>query len=402
MTHDDMCWREAAVETVLELRAAALLENGTETVSLDELTGRVLARRIVADHDVPAHDRATMDGYAFDASDEFPLQVVGDEVYPEDEPPSITPGEAVEIATGAALPPTANAVLKREEATVTDGELTGTEVEPGTYAYERGSNVAAGETLFEAGETLSAKDAILLGDIGRDAVSVRERFDVGVLATGTEIHEGRQSDLDSNMLAALVRSWGHDATYEGTVPDEYDRVESAVASLVDDHDVVVTTGGTSVGHKDHVVRALAELGEVHFHRVRVRPGKPIAVATVPDADATVFAIPGKPLGAHTIATLVMRPFFTGDTTLPTVDTTVASTVELGPEGFEYAVPVTLTDGTATPYGQSGSGLEVYDRQFDPSVLSSTTRATRADGFVLTREALEAGETVSVVPYPSIE
>jgi molybdopterin molybdotransferase len=202
------------------------------------------------------------------------------------------------------------------------------------------------------------------------------------------------------MLTGLVRAWGHEATYEGTVPDEDERVEDAIADLADRHDVVLTTGGTSVGHKDYVIRALNDLGEVQFHRVRVRPGKPIALASLPDAVA--FAIPGKPLGAHTITTLVARPFFTGETALPTVEATFARDLAMGPEGFEYVVPVTLDDGEATPLGHVDSPLSVYEDVFDPSVLSSSTRATRAEGFVITEDALTAGERVAVATYPAVE
>ncbi|RQH02489.1 molybdopterin molybdotransferase MoeA [Natrarchaeobius oligotrophus] len=404
--HDDMRWRSEATKLVLERRSIVLENHGTESVSLDEIGGRTLAEPIVAERDVPAHDRATMDGYAFDATDDYPLALVDEEVFPEDEPPSIEAGEAVAIATGAPLPPEANAVLKREESSVEDGLLRGTELEPGTYTYERGSNLSAGETLFERGERLSSKDAILLGDLGRETVPVHERFSTGLLATGTEIHEGRIADLDSDMLAGLIRSWGHEATYEGSVPDDYDRVESAIDRLASEYDVVLTTGGTSVGHKDHVVRALDSLGEVSFHRVRIRPGKPIAMATMPDHDAVAFAIPGKPIGAHTISTFVMRPFFTGETALSTVEATMTHDIELGPEGFEYVIPVLLEedDGgyAATGLGHADSPLSVYDRQFDPSVLSSSTRASSADGVVVTRSALEEGTAVSVVPYPVLE
>jgi len=400
--HEDMVWREDAVGTVLETRQSILADHGTETIGIDALPGRVLAEGIVAEGDLPAHDHATMDGYAFDATDGYPLSLVDVEIFPEDDPPSIGGGEAVEIATGAPLPPEANAVLKREEASVEDGQLSGTLLEPGTYTYERGSNVAEGEVLFEAGERVSPKDALLLGDLGYETVSVAERFSVAVLATGTEIHEGRQRDLDSPMLAGLANAWGHDPTYEGTVPDEYDRVRTRIADLAADHDVVLTTGGTSVGHKDYVVRALSDLGEVHFHRVRLRPGKPIALATLPEQDAVVFAIPGKPIGAHAITALVARPFFTGPTHLPVVGADLGQEVTLGPDGFEYVIPVSLENGAATPLGHADSPLSVYDRQFDPSVLSSSTRASRADGFVLTTEDLQQGSTVDVVPYPVVE
>lgn len=398
--YDEMLWRENAVNRVLSLRAAVLSDQPTETVGLDAVAGRVTAESITANRDVPDSDYATMDGYALDAADGYPLTVVSDETFPEDEGAALDVGETVRIATGAPLPERANAVLKREEASVEDGELTGPALEPGTDVYERGSNVARGEELFTTGELLSPKDSILLGDLHHEDVRVRERFSTAVLATGTEIHEGERQDLDSNMLTGLVRAWGHEATDEGSVPDESDRVRDRLAGLVAEYDVVLTSGGTSVGKKDYVVRALADLGEVLFHQVRVRPGKPVAVAQ--SDEGVFFAIPGKPVGAHTVASTVARPFFTGSGLLPTEAATVTADVELGPEGFEYAIPVVRDGRKAVPLGHISSELPVYETTFDPSVLSSSTRVTRADGLVLTRSALSAGETVSVVPYPVLE
>jgi molybdopterin molybdotransferase len=98
----------------------------------------------------------------------------------------------------------------------------------------------------------------------------------------------------------------------------------------------------------------------------------------------------------------MGPFFTGDDSLPTVSAEATSGVDLPEADFEYAVPVVLEDGDAVPLGQTGSGLSVYEDTFDPSVLSSSTRATRADGFVMTESGFDAGETVAVVPYDAVE
>jgi molybdopterin molybdotransferase len=401
--HGDIISRPESVELVLSLRSQALEAQSAERVPLTEaFEGHVLVDSLVAESDVPAHSHSTMDGFAFDATEPYPFEVIDGEVFPEDDPPSLEANETVRVATGAPIPEKANAVLKIEEATVQDETLRGSNIDPGTYVYERSSNVAAGETLFEAGERLSAKDAILLRELGYDSVSIAKRFDVGLLATGTEIHEGRTADLDSPMLASLVRSWNHEVAYEGSVPDEYDRVEDAIATIAAERDVVITTGGTSVGKKDHVIRALRSLGDVRFHRVRVRPGKPIAATTIPDYDTVVFAVPGKPVGAHIIATLVLRPFFTGETSLPQVIATASNGVDVPTEGFEYAVPVTLDDGVAEPLGQENSPLSVYDGTFDPSVLSSSTRATRADGFVLTESGFETEEPVSVVPYTATE
>lgn len=401
MNLDEPIDRENAVEQLLELRRRVLHEQPVEQVPLDRIAGRVLAEDIVADTDEPPEDRATMDGFAFAAEDDYPLAVRG-EVFAEDEPPVLERGEAVRIATGAQLPERADVVLKREEATVEGGELTGPTITRGTYVYERGSNVSRGETLLSAGERLSPKDSLFLGDLGRDTVVVRDRFAVGLLATGTEIHEDRSRDLDSDMLSGLVRAWGHEATQEGSVPDEYNQVRDRISDLAVEYDVVVTTGGTSVGDKDYVVRALEDLGEVMFHRVALRPGKPIAVVEL--SDAVAIAVPGKPVGAHTVVSLVARMFFTGETTLPTVPARLSRSIGVDDNDldFEYAVPVTLSDGEAIPLGHEDSALSIYRDTFDPSVLSSSTRASRADGFVLTQESITAGSAVAMVPYPAVE
>lgn len=399
---DALLDRADAVDRVLELRAGALDECPTEAIPLEAVAGRTLAEDIVAEADAPPFDFATMDGFALDATESYPLNVVDHEVYPEDDPPTLGQGEAVQVATGAPLPERANAVLRLEDATLEDGRLTGEPLEPGTYTYGRGSNVRAGERLFDAGEVLSPKDAILLGDLGRDTVSVYARFEAALLATGTEIHEGRSTDLDSPMLASLLRSWGAEAGYAGSVPDDPDRVRRRIDDLADDHDVVITTGGTSVGRKDYVLQALDELGTVHFHGVALRPGKPIAVATLADRSATAIAIPGKPIGAHTVATLVARAFFCDADPLPSVRAALARSVGIEDPAFEYAVPVSLDGDEAFPLGHVDSPLSIYEGAFDASVLSSSTRASRADGFVLTRAPLDAGEAVDVVPYAAIE
>ncbi len=301
--HPDLVERSVACGHVLDLREDALRDHPRVAVAVDEISNATLATDIEAAEDQPAESHATMDGFAFDAADAYPYEVVDREVFPEDEPGSLEAGQAVRIATGAPLPAGANAVLKREEATLEDGELTGPSISPGTYVYERGSNVEAGELLYEDGERLAPRDAILLRDLGYDTVDVYERFSVGILATGTEIHEGRHRDLDSPMLSALV----------------------------------------------------------------------------------------------------MRPFFTGDTgEHPTVDARVTCDLDIGAEGFEYVVPVELTDDRATPLGHESSSLTVYDDVFDPSVLSSSTRAIRADGFFVTESGVEEGERVDVVPYPVVE
>ena len=400
--HPDLVSRNDAVDRVLSLRNAFLAERDIITVSLDNISGYVLAEDIIATSDNPPHSYATMDGYAFDATQEYPFTIVDRSVFPEDEPDPIAPDEAIPISTGAPLPPGANAVLKREDATVAEGTLSGISLAPGNYTYEQGSNIQKGERLFQAGERLSPKDALLLGDLGYDTISVYQPFSVALLATGTEIHEGRMRDLDSPMLAGLIRSWGHTVTFEGTVPDDEQTVTDRIDELASTYDVVVTTGGTSVGKKDYVLNALSSLGSIDFHRVTIRPGKPIAFATLAEHDSVGIAIPGKPVGAHIVTILVARPFFCGPAALPTISATMERRIDLGTSGFEYVIPVTLEADTAMPLGHVDSSLSVYQETFNPSVLSSSTRASRADGFVITESPIDEGEAVEVTPYIALE
>lgn len=396
----DLVPRKEAVRRVLQARIGAIDRQDVESIAPGTgIRGRILADDIVAEEAIPAHDMATMDGFAVRAPVQYPVEVI-DDVYPEDEPPSIKEGEAVRIATGAPLPERANAVLRSEDATVEDRLLRGPDIRPGTFTYRRGTNVQAGETLFGAGETLRAADAVLLADLGIELVDVYTPYSVGVLATGSEIHEDPAADFDSKMLLELLRGWGARPTYEGTVPDSVDAVRSRIEELAKRYDVVITTGGTSVGPKDYVLEALSALGDISFHRVRIRPGKPLALAALPETVA--FAIPGKPVGAYTITNLVVRPFFTGEQPEPTVQATCPVDVGVGDPDFTHAIPVTLVGEQARPMGHSSSPLPIYEDEFDPSVLSSATRASRADGFALRRTDIEAGETITVVPFDGLE
>jgi molybdopterin molybdotransferase len=394
---DDRITRATAVDRLTELLDNCSFE-ATERVTLDDIGGRVLARPVNAPATVPEYDVSTMDGFAFAAADEYPLSVVG-EVFPEDEPSAIDSGEAVAVATGAPLPPAADAVLMREHATVTDGRLSGPRQTPGTNVYPAGATATAGERLFRPGDRLAPRHAALLRDVGVDTVPVRRPLSVGILPTGTEIYEGRQPDRDSEMLSTLVRSWGHLPTIEPAVPDDEHEVRDALSTAAAEYDAAVTTGGTSVGSGDHVVGVLLD-HDVLFRGVSLRPGRPVTAATV---DGTpVFALPGKPIAAHTAATLVVRPFFAGRSRLPTVDATCSVHFDVPAQDVEFAVPVTLDGERATPLGHAASSLNLYEQRFAPGRVASSTRVTLADGIVLTRTHVDAGEQVPVVPYEVVE
>jgi molybdopterin molybdotransferase len=390
--------RSAAVELLRDRMAAVVPEGTAERVPLGSIAGRVAAERVAAPVDVPSTDFATMDGFAFAAGDGYPLEVV-DRAGPADEAPTIGPGEAVRVATGAPLPARADAVLPTEDATLRDDRLAGPAIEPGTNRYPAGATARAGERLFAPGDRLAPRHAAFLRDVGIERVPVRPRPSVGILATGTEIHEGVQPDRDSEALANLIRRWGGDPAVLEPVPDDGTRVCEAIRSAAAAHDLVLTSGGTSVGREDYVDRALAD-HDPAFSAVDLRPGRPTTAAVV---DGTlVCALPGKPLAAHTAAVLLVAPAFAARESEPTVRATAAVDLDLPAPDLEYAIPVDLTDGRADPAGQGSSAGDLYGGTFAPGRVASSTRVTRADGLAVTTEPLVAGEPVAVRPYEVLE
>lgn len=396
--------RRTALDRVSNARDTLLDERPDEHLAPARIAGRVLAEPIVAVADVPPHDRATMDGYAFAATDRYPLRVAGD-VGAEDDPPELRAGEAVRIATGAPLPDRADAVLERERAEIDDegrdgGDddvLSGPPVETGRNVFRRGTTAAADEELFAAGERVSAPDAGLLADIGVTDVPVVERFSVRILGTGTELVENRQPDRDSPMFANLARSWSHDARVVDSVPDDPDAVRDAIEDHATAADVVLTSGGTGGGARDHVRRALADLGDIVVDGIDARPGTHVRVAVLNDHDAVAVALPGKPVAAFLGAATVCRALLTGETAEPTESGRLACDLRLPPRDMEYVVPVERRGDRVVPLGHADSSVPIYGERFSPRILSDCARILRMDGFVRTRTALESGESLRFVP-----
>jgi molybdopterin molybdotransferase len=300
---------------VIELAVArerfreAVAPTGTERLRTRDADGRVLAESVDAARPVPAYDRAAMDGFALraadvaGASDRAPvsLSIVD---------PPVGPGEAARVHTGSELPAGADAVVRVERTTVEDGAVrVETTAAPGGDVAPAGEDVAEGRRLGDAGERLDPATAALAESAGVRAVAVRRRPTVAVRPTGEEVVErdpepGEVVETNGGMVANLVRRWGGDPRPGGIVDDDRAALREAVAGATD-ADLVVTTGGSSVGERDLVPEVLAELGESLFHGVALRPGHPVAGAVV---DGTpVLALPGYPVSAYVCAAALLRP-----------------------------------------------------------------------------------------------
>ncbi|HEV2873949.1 MAG TPA: gephyrin-like molybdotransferase Glp, partial [Thermoleophilaceae bacterium] len=286
-----------------------------EEVTLAEGLGRVLAEDVESPIDVPPFDSSAMDGYAVVAAPGAALEVVGESRAGRPAEARVEPGTAIRISTGAEVPEGATAVVPLEASTTDEPERR-VRVEasaPGDNIRRAGEDVRAGRVVLARGARLGPAELGVAASVGRDSLRCSLRPRVAVLVTGDELTEpgrplGPGGIYSSNgwALAAQVERAGALATARETVPDRAGDTRAALARVLDSSDVVIVSGGVSVGPHDHVKPALSELGvEERFWGVRLRPGKPTWFGT--RGDALVFGLPGNPVSAMVGFHLFVRP-----------------------------------------------------------------------------------------------
>ncbi len=284
----------------------------TETVDLEDGFARALAEDVLAPVDLPPFDASAMDGYAV-RSDSLGersrrWRIVGESLAGHPAAAQVTPGTAVRIFTGAVLPDGADAVVLQEDV-VRDGEFALSEetVEAGQNVRRRGHDVRRGSVLVRAGKRLGTYDLTWLAACGIDRVRVRRRIRVAVFSTGDELVErgrllapGQIYDSNRFALAALLREKAATVTDLGLIADDLPSIRKTLLEAAQ-ADVVVTSGGVSVGDADYVKAAVEDVGSLDFWRIALKPGKPLAVGCI--GDALFFGLPGNPVS--TIVTYLL-------------------------------------------------------------------------------------------------
>jgi molybdopterin molybdotransferase len=377
------------------LLRAATPHGRREHLPLGAADGRVVAETVAAPVPVPGYDRAAMDGYAVRAEDTFGASDRSPAVLRLTDDGEVVPGEAVRVHTGSELPAGADAVVMIERT-----EAFGAEIEvfdalaTGENVGETGEDVAAGQTVYDAGHQLRPSDLGLLKSVGVTEVEAYERPTVAVIPTGEELVQadpepGQVIETNGLTVSRLVERWGAVATYRDVVTDDRDALRAAIRRDLT-KDVIVTTGGSSVGERDLVPEVVADIGEVLVHGVALKPGHPVALGVV--EDTPVLMLPGYPVACIINAVQFLRPALKRvghlpERPFPTTEARLARKIPSEP-GTRTFARVKLGEGddeaTATPTRASGSGI-----------LSSVALA---DGWVVVpeeREGLAEGETVAV-------
>jgi len=344
----------------------------SEKIDILEADGRVAAQDVVSDISVPPFSRSAMDGYAVRAKDTFgaskmkPLTFAKTErIYAGSVPKKlVSRGACSEIATGAMLPKGADAVVMVED-TELDGDnvLVYEAVHPGQNVSKKGEDITPGTTVVAKGEVLNPSKIGALAAVGRSKVSVYKRPLVAIVPTGDEIAElekplrpGQVYNINSYTLGTVVRANGGQARIMSVVKDTVKDLAKAIAQN-DDCDMIVFSGGSSVGERDVILDVLEESGDIVFHGIAVKPGKPTIFGTV--KDQLVLGMPGYPTACLSNAYILLAPALRRMSHLPERATSVTearmSRRIVSTTGRTQFLTVRLEDGKAVPaFKESGA------------------------------------------------
>lgn len=373
---------------------------GTEWVELRETLGRVLAEEVVAREDMPSFPASAKDGFAVIAEDKDTWRrIIGEQMAGAPIGVVVEPGTAVRIMTGAPVPQGADAVVMIEYTEELEGRMRLLRpVQAGQDVRPAGQDLAAGERVLDAGTSLGPPEMGLLATVGRTRVQVVQRPKVAVLTTGDELVEPDQPlgpgfirNSNRYMLQAAASCAGADVVWTGHARDKEGELRRLMAKALEEADVLLTSGGVSMGQKDLVKPLLEELGEVHFGRVAQKPGKPFTFATV--AEGLAFGLPGFPVSAMVSFELYVRPALRkmqDHTRLqrPRVEVALRHPIHHQPDRLEFQrAVVTEWEGT---YWAETTGLQVSGR------LRSMAGANGLLVLPAGRAHFERGDTVMAI------
>jgi molybdopterin molybdotransferase len=364
---------------------------GTEVVDLQDALGRVCGKDVLAGRHIPIMDRSAMDGFAVVARDTWGssttnplrLSLIGEASAGEFSKLAVAQGHAVRIMTGAWMPGGADAVVMAEYADVDGSDiLVRTAVTPGKNVAKKGEDLMPDSVAVQEGARLRPEHIGLLSLLGEASVEAYRRPRLAVISTGNEISESGErrndwqiTDANAPLLSTLCRISGADCVYKGVVRDDLQMLLSSIGSAKED--MIIITGGSSVGEHDLVPKAVATLGKILVHGIAMRPGAPTGFGMI--GKRPVFMLPGNPVAVYFAFRMLVRPCISvmqgvmSDHKEPTLRCRLKRKIASQAGRTEF-VRVRIEGDIADPIRTGGAG-----------VLSSLTRA---DGFVIIEKNLE--------------
>ena len=385
-----------------------------EEVPLRAALGRILAEPVTATVNVPPVAVSAMDGWGFRAPERVDgeplrLTVVGRVPAGSVFPGTVGPGEAVRIFTGAPIPAGVDTVAMQEDCQAGDGAMGGTVLVPATL--ERGANIraagedmTAGSVVLTPGLRLRAQEIGLAAAVGRSSLSVRKRLRVVLLSTGDELREpgtdkpeGTIYDANRYTLAAQLDALGAEVRDLGILPDRPGVIRAALADAAATADLVVTSGGASVGEEDHVKAVVGELGSVDLWKLALKPGKPLALGRI--GTTPFLGLPGNPVSAMVTFMLVGRPLvlrLSGAESAPAPRCLVVA-------GFDFRKKAGRREFLRARLETGPDGRPVA-RKFPSDSSGVLTSMVEADGLVdmpIDATAIREGDMVEFLPFTGL-
>ncbi len=295
-----------------------------EQIPLSQATGRTLAEQITSNANVPSYDNSAVDGYAFNFEDyqkqdgEFP---VSDRIAAgETSLANLQQGTAIRIFTGAKIPDGADTVAMQEDCTASadggspgqDRVLIPTGLKRGANLRKAGEDLKMGEAIASAGSILRPQELAAIASIGIDQIRVYAKLRVALVSSGdeiirpgTHIHSGQVYDSNHFLLLGLLNRLNVKVTDLGILPDDAKAVDETLSQAARDHDVILTTGGASLGEEDHLIATLDKLGTRHMWQLAIKPGRPMSFGQI--GNSFVFGLPGNPVAVFVCFLLYARP-----------------------------------------------------------------------------------------------
>jgi len=406
----DMADMISVQEARLQIKQKAVMITEAETVPLAKASGRILSEDIISSVNVPPAGNSAVDGYAFAWSEskrtDGILKSVGRSAAGAPFTETVGPGECIKVFTGALLPDGLDTVAMIEDVREEDGTIhVPISLKQGANFRRAGEDVKMGDLLLRKGIRLRPQELGKLASVGLQDIPVQKQLKVGLFSTGDElVNPGDETRFgavyDSNryMLKALLETYGCEIKDLGILEDKLIPVRTALENASSECDLVITSGGVSMGDEDHVKAAVEQIGSLHFWRIAIKPGRPLALGQV--GNTAFVGLPGNPVAALVCAMQFVRPLIAG---LTGEADYISATPVLGESQFDMTKKPGRREWLRGRYSLSDTGQPVIEK-YATDGSGILTSLTWANGLIELDEAqtdIKKGDSIRFLPFTEL-